>query len=118
MSDIKKLFIITIASCLLSVANISYRVFQDVQKAKEEKKEASIQLVKDGKWDVLLLKKDNPESLGEISGFLEKMNITKADKVIFGFIAKKDPNKRWDESLIYEKEGGGPPDITIPKITN
>lgn len=102
MTDLKKIFIITIISCFLSVINISYRIFEEYQK--ENAKEETMTLIREKNWDVLLIKRDDPKSLQEISGFLDKMNITREDQVIFGFMAKKDPNKRWDESLVEKRD--------------
>lgn len=105
MINLKKVFLITVISCVLSVANISYRIFQDTKKnAENERQEESIKIIKDGKWDILLLRMDEIQSVGQVSDFLQKANIKRADRIVFGFTEKKDSDKKWDYSLLHPKE--------------
>lgn len=98
MSDVKKIFIITAFSCLLSIGNISYRISQDYNKKED------IELIKDGKWDILLLRMDEIQSVGQVSEFLHKTKVKRADRIVFGFTDKKDWDKQWDQSLLHPKE--------------
>lgn len=105
MISLKKVFLITVISCVLSVANISYRIFQDVKKNTEnERQEESIKIIKDGKWDILLLRMDEIQSVGQVSDFLHKAKVKRADRIVFGFTDKKDWDKQWDQSLLHPKE--------------
>lgn len=98
MTDIKKVLIVSIISCIFSISGIAYKVMKP-----EPAPQTQYVSLEYKDWDVMLVKKTAGSSLQDLRGFIHKMGLSEEEDIIFGFMAKKDPNKKWDNAILGDE---------------